>query len=168
MYQIYPRTFCDSNGDGIGDLRGIISKLDYLQGLGVKALWLSPIYDSPNDDNGYDIRDYYKIMEEFGTMSDFDEMLREIHARDMKLIMDLVVNHTSDEHKWFKEALEDENSPYRNYYYIRKGKHRHKSYSLEGDYEVVYLSADDNYKSNLGYIYTDDLYPYEVRIFKLR
>ncbi len=122
VYQIYPRTFCDSNGDGIGDIRGIISKLDYLQELGVKALWLSPIYDSPNDDNGYDIRDYYKIMEEFGTMSDFDEMLREIHARDMKLIMDLVVNHTSDEHKWFKEALRDENSPYRDYYYIRKGE----------------------------------------------
>lgn len=121
IYQIYPRTFCDSNGDGIGDLSGIISKLDYLQDLGVKALWLSPIYDSPNDDNGYDIRDYYKIMEEFGTMEDFDTMLSEIHKRDMKLIMDLVVNHTSDEHKWFKEALKNPDSPYRKYYYFREG-----------------------------------------------
>ena len=122
FYQIYPRTFCDSNGDGIGDLQGIISKLDYLKKLGVNALWLSPIYDSPNDDNGYDIRDYYKIMEEFGTMEDFDMMLEEIHARDMKLIMDLVINHTSDEHEWFKEALNNPDSPYRNYYHIRKGE----------------------------------------------
>ncbi len=121
IYQIYPRTFCDSNGDGIGDIPGIISKLDYLQDLGVKALWLSPIYDSPNDDNGYDIRDYYKIMDEFGTMKDFDKLLDELHKRDMKLIMDLVVNHTSDEHKWFKEALKSPDSPYRQYYYIREG-----------------------------------------------
>jgi len=121
IYQIYPRTFCDSNGDGIGDIPGIISKLDYLQDLGVKALWLSPIYDSPNDDNGYDIRDYYKIMDEFGTMNDFDKLLSELHKRDMKLIMDLVVNHTSDEHKWFKEALKNPDSPYRQYYYIREG-----------------------------------------------
>ena len=121
IYQIYPRTFCDSNGDGIGDIPGIISKLDYLQDLGVKALWLSPIYDSPNDDNGYDIRDYYKIMDEFGTMKDFDKLLDELHKRDMKLIMDLVVNHTSDEHKWFKEALKYPDSPYRQYYYIREG-----------------------------------------------
>ena len=121
IYQIYPRTFCDSNGDGIGDIPGIISKLDYLQDLGVKALWLSPIYDSPNDDNGYDIRDYYKIMDEFGTMKDFDKLLDELHKRDMKLIMDLVVNHTSDEHKWFKEALKNPDSPYRQYYYIREG-----------------------------------------------
>ena len=121
IYQIYPRTFCDSNGDGIGDIPGIISKLDYLQDLGVKALWLSPIYDSPNDDNGYDIRDYYKIMDEFGTMKDFDKLLSELHKRDMKLIMDLVVNHTSDEHKWFKEALKNPDSPYRQYYYIREG-----------------------------------------------
>ncbi len=146
VYQIYPRTFCDSNGDGIGDIRGIISKLDYLQGLGVKALWLSPIYDSPNDDNGYDIRDYYKIMEEFGTMSDFDEMLREIHARDMKLIMDLVVNHTSDEHKWFKEALRDENSPYRDYYYIRKGEDVRRSLieRAESGEEIAYSDIMTN------------------------
>lgn len=114
FYQIYPRSFYDTNGDGIGDLRGIIEKLDYLKDLGVNALWLSPIYDSPNDDNGYDIRDYKKIMEEF------DEMLEEIHKRDMKLIMDLVINHTSDEHEWFKKALEDTESKYRDYYHFRK------------------------------------------------
>jgi len=120
FYQIYPRSFYDTNGDGIGDLRGIIEKLDYLKELGVNALWLSPIYDSPNDDNGYDIRDYKKIMEEFGTMEDFDEMISEIHKRDMRLIMDLVVNHTSDEHEWFQNALKDPDSKYRDYYYFRK------------------------------------------------
>ena len=120
FYQIYPRSFYDTNGDGIGDLRGIIKKLDYLKELGVNALWLSPIYDSPNDDNGYDIRDYRKIMSEFGTMEDFDELLSEIHKRDMRLIMDLVVNHTSDEHEWFRKALEDPESKYRDYYYFRK------------------------------------------------
>ncbi|ANU15193.1 Oligo-1,6-glucosidase [Planococcus halocryophilus Or1] len=103
VYQIYPRSFMDSNGDGIGDIRGIIQKLDYLHELGVDILWLSPVYDSPNDDNGYDIRDYYEIMKEFGTMADFDELLEKVHARDMKLVMDLVVNHTSDEHAWFKD-----------------------------------------------------------------
>lgn len=120
FYQIYPRSFRDSNGDGIGDLRGIIEKLDYLKDLGVDALWLSPVYDSPNDDNGYDIRDYFKIMEEFGTMDDFDELLSEVHARGMKLIMDLVVNHTSDEHRWFKEALANPDSKYRDYYFFRE------------------------------------------------
>src|SRR5690606_1973593 len=102
VYQIYPRSFMDSDGDGIGDIRGIIQKLDYLHELGVDILWLSPVYDSPNDDNGYDIRDYYQIMKEFGTMADFDELLKGVHARGMKLVMDLVVNHTSDEHEWFK------------------------------------------------------------------
>ncbi|ALS79647.1 glucohydrolase [Planococcus kocurii] len=103
VYQIYPRSFMDSNGDGIGDIQGIIQKLDYLSELGVDILWLSPVYDSPNDDNGYDIRDYYKIMNEFGTMTDFDELLNQVHARGMKLVMDLVVNHTSDEHAWFSD-----------------------------------------------------------------
>lgn len=120
FYQIYPRSFCDSNGDGIGDLPGILSKLDYLKELGVDALWLSPIYDSPNDDNGYDIRDYDKIMAEFGTMEDFDRLLDGVHQRGMRLIMDLVVNHTSDEHPWYQAALRDENSPYREYYFFRK------------------------------------------------
>ncbi len=119
FYQIYPRSFCDSNGDGIGDLPGIISKLDYLRDLGVNALWLSPIYDSPNDDNGYDIRDYRKIMEEFGTMEDFDRLSAGIHERGMRLIMDLVVNHTSDEHEWFQKALKDPKSKYRRYYFLK-------------------------------------------------
>ena len=118
FYQVYPRTFRDTDGDGIGDLRGIIEKLDYLKDLGVDALWLSPIYDSPNDDNGYDIRDYRKIMKEFGSMEDFDELLSGLHDRDMRLIMDLVVNHTSDEHKWFKKAIKDPDSKYRYYYYL--------------------------------------------------
>lgn len=119
VYQIYPRSFCDSNGDGIGDLKGIISKLDYLKDLGVTAIWCSPFYDSPNDDNGYDIRDYQKIMDEFGTMEDFDTLLYEIHQRDMKLIIDLVVNHTSDEHKWFEQAKMSRDNPYHDYYIWR-------------------------------------------------
>ena len=100
VYQIYPRSFMDSNGDGIGDLNGITSRLDYLKDLGVDVIWLSPVYQSPNDDNGYDISDYQAIMQEFGTMEDFDRMLSEMHKRGIKLVMDLVVNHTSDEHKW--------------------------------------------------------------------
>ena len=115
FYQIYPRSFKDSNGDGIGDLKGIIEKLDYLKELGVDAIWCSPIYDSPNDDNGYDIRNYNKIMEEFGTMKDFDKLLNEVHKRDMKLIMDLVINHSSDEHEWFVSSATDPDSPYKDY-----------------------------------------------------
>lgn len=121
VYQIYPRSFCDSNGDGIGDIRGIISKLDYLRDLGVDVIWLSPVYKSPNDDNGYDISDYKDIHEDFGTMADFDEMLAEAKARGISIIMDLVINHTSDEHEWFKRALAGEEK-YRNYYVIKKGK----------------------------------------------
>ena len=121
FYQIYPRSFNDSNGDGIGDLNGIIEKLDYLKGLGIDAIWCSPIYDSPNDDNGYDIRDYRKIMEEFGTMEDFDRLLDGVHKRGMKLIMDLVINHSSDEHEWFKSSLNDPDSPYKDYYIWRDG-----------------------------------------------
>lgn len=122
FYQIYPRSFQDSNGDGIGDLRGIISRLDYLKGLGVGAVWLCPVYDSPNADMGYDIRDYEKIMAEFGTMEDFDELLREMHSRDIKLVMDLVVNHSSDEHRWFVESRSSRENPYRDYYIWRGGK----------------------------------------------
>lgn len=120
FYQVYPRSFMDSDGDGIGDIAGITSKLDYLKSLSVDAIWLCPIYDSPNDDNGYDIRDYYSILPEYGTMEDFDMLLNGIHERGMKLIMDLVVNHTSDEHPWFIKALNDENSPYRDFYFFRK------------------------------------------------
>ena len=122
VYQIYPRSFCDSNGDGIGDLRGIISKLDYIKNLGVNAVWLSPIYKSPNDDNGYDISNYRDIMDEFGTMADFDEMLAGMHERGIKLIMDLVANHTSDEHEWFVKSRESKDNPYRDYYIWRKGR----------------------------------------------
>jgi oligo-1,6-glucosidase len=122
VYQIYPRSFKDSNGDGIGDIPGIISELDYLKNLGVDVIWLSPIYKSPNDDNGYDISDYQKIAEEYGTLEDWDLLLDEIHARDMKLVMDLVVNHTSDEHPWFVEARKSPDNPYRDYYIWRKGK----------------------------------------------
>ncbi len=122
IYQIYPRSFKDSNGDGVGDLQGIINKLDYLKDLGVDVLWLSPIYQSPNDDNGYDISDYYDIMTEFGTMNDFNEMLEGIHQRGMKLLMDLVVNHSSDEHKWFEESRKSKDNPYRDYYYWRPAK----------------------------------------------
>ena len=104
IYQIYPRSFCDSNGDGIGDLPGITSKLDYIKELGANVIWLSPVYRSPNDDNGYDISDYQAIMDEFGTMADFDRLLTEAHARGIKIVMDLVVNHTSDEHAWFVES----------------------------------------------------------------
>lgn len=122
VYQIYPRSFKDSNGDGIGDLQGIISKLDYLKALGIDVLWLSPIYDSPNDDNGYDIRNYQAIMQEFGTMADFDELLQQAHLRGVKLVLDLVVNHTSDEHVWFAESRKSKNNPYRDYYIWRNGK----------------------------------------------
>lgn len=121
-YQIYPKSFCDTNGDGIGDLRGIISKLDYLKELGVDIIWLSPIYKSPFVDQGYDISDYYAIAEEFGTMEKFDELLAEAKKRDMYLIMDLVVNHCSDKHEWFQKALADPDGPYADYFYFRKGK----------------------------------------------
>ena len=122
VYQIYPRSFKDSNGDGIGDLRGIIQKLDYLKELGVDVVWLSPVYKSPNDDNGYDISDYQDIMTEFGTLADFDELLAGMHARGIKLVMDLVVNHTSDEHPWFVEARKSKDNPYRDYYIWRPGR----------------------------------------------
>lgn len=119
VYQIYPRSFKDSNGDGIGDLRGIIEKLDYLKELGIDVIWLNPCYASPNDDNGYDISDYYQVMPEFGTMEDFDELLAEAHKRGIKIVMDLVVNHSSDEHKWFIESRSSKDNPYRDYYIWR-------------------------------------------------
>ncbi|RMG86464.1 MAG: alpha-glucosidase [Bacteroidetes bacterium] len=119
MYQIYPRSFKDSDGDGIGDLRGIIEKLDYLAQLGVDVLWLSPIFQSPNDDNGYDISDYRDIMTEFGTMADFDELLEKAHAKGLKIILDLVVNHSSDEHPWFQASRASKDNPYRDYYIWR-------------------------------------------------
>ena len=117
VYQLYPRSFKDSDGDGIGDLRGIISKLDYLKSLGIDAIWLNPIYSSPNDDNGYDVSDYRSIMKEFGTMADFEELIQGLHQRGIRLIMDLVVNHSSDEHEWFKQSRSSRTSPYRDYYH---------------------------------------------------
>ena len=122
IYQIYPRSFCDSNGDGIGDLAGITSKLDYIRALGVNVIWLSPVYRSPNDDNGYDISDYQAIMEAFGTMADFDRLLSQAHARGLKIVMDLVVNHTSDEHPWFVESRRSKDSPKRDFYIWREGR----------------------------------------------
>jgi len=122
IYQIYPRSFMDSNGDGIGDLQGIISRLDYLKYLGIDVIWLSPVYKSPNDDNGYDISDYQDIMDEFGTMKDFDALLAAAHVRGIKIVMDLVVNHTSDEHKWFIESRKSKENAYRDYYIWREGK----------------------------------------------
>jgi Glycosidases len=122
VYQIYPRSFCDSNGDGIGDLKGITSKLSYLKELGVDTIWLGPVYQSPNDDNGYDISDYYEIMPEFGTMADWEEMLAEAHRLGLKLIMDLVVNHTSDEHSWFIESRSSRDNPKRDFYIWRPGE----------------------------------------------
>ncbi|WP_163876978.1 glycoside hydrolase family 13 protein [Paenibacillus favisporus] len=122
VYQIYPRSFKDSDGDGVGDIQGIVSKLDYLQELGVDVIWLSPVYKSPNDDNGYDISDYFEIMDEFGTMQDWTQLLDGLHERGMKLLMDLVVNHTSDEHAWFAESRSSKDNPYRDYYIWRPGK----------------------------------------------
>lgn len=121
IYQIYPRSFCDSNGDGIGDLNGITSKIPYLKALGVNAVWLSPCYASPNDDNGYDISDYRAIMPEFGTMEDWERMIAALHANGIRLVMDLVVNHTSDEHMWFQESKKGPENPYSDYYIWRDG-----------------------------------------------
>jgi len=126
VYQIYPRSFYDSNGDGIGDLRGIIEKLDYLAELGVDVIWLSPVYQSPNADNGYDISDYKAIMKEFGTFEDWIELVKQIHKRGMKIIMDLVVNHSSDKHKWFIESASDKDNSKRDYYIWRQGKDGHE------------------------------------------
>jgi oligo-1,6-glucosidase len=132
IYQLYPRSFKDFDGDGVGDLKGIISELDYLKSLGIDAIWLNPIYGSPNDDNGYDVSDYRDIMKDFGTMEDFDALLKGMHERGIKLVMDLVVNHSSDEHKWFKEAKSSRSNPYRNYYHwwdAERGKPNYR-YSL--------------------------------------
>ena len=129
IYQIYPRSFKDTSGNGVGDLQGIIQKLDYIENLGVTMVWLNPIYESPNDDNGYDISDYRAIMKEFGTMTDFDELLQGLHKRNIKLVMDVVVNHSSDEHQWFQQSRSSRDNPYRDYYHwwpAEKGKPNHR------------------------------------------
>jgi len=122
VYQIWPRSFCDGNGDGIGDLEGIISKLDYIKELGVDAIWFSPLFPSPNADYGYDIANYRDISKDYGTLEQFKTLLDEAHKRELKIIMDLVVNHTSDEHEWFKESKKGEDNPYHDYYIWRKGR----------------------------------------------
>ena len=138
IYQIYPRSFKDSNGDGIGDLKGIFLKLDYIKSLGVDVIWINPVYSSPNDDNGYDVSDYQNIMDDFGTMDDFDELLTAIHSLGLKLVMDLVVNHSSDEHEWFKQSRSSRDNPFRNYYHwwpAEKGKpaHRYSHFDVNSD-----------------------------------
>ena len=130
VYQIYPRSFNDSNGDGIGDINGIREKLDYLKELGIDVIWLSPVYKSPNDDNGYDISDYCDIMDEFGTMEDMDNLLKEANEKGIKILMDLVVNHTSDEHKWFIEAKKSKDNEYRDYYIWRDPVEGHEPNEL--------------------------------------
>ncbi|MDB9902254.1 alpha-glucosidase [Flavobacteriaceae bacterium] len=154
VYQIYPRSFYDSNNDGIGDIKGIILKLDYLKLLGIDIIWISPHFDSPNDDNGYDIRNYKKVMEEFGSMQDFDQLLKEVHIRKMKLIIDLVVNHTSDEHDWFIESKSSQNNKFRDYYIWKQGDKKNppnnwtsffggsawKKDSISNDYYLHYFS----------------------------
>ena len=147
IYQIYPRSFKDSNGDGMGDIRGIIEKLDYLKELGINCVWLSPVYESPMDDNGYDISDYKKIHEMFGTMDDFKEMLDEMHKRGIRLIMDLVANHTSDEHPWFIESKKSIDNPYRDYYIWKKKKNNWSGFFGEGAWE--YDSTTDSYYLHL-------------------
>jgi oligo-1,6-glucosidase len=137
VYQIYPRSFKDTDGDGVGDLKGIISKLDYIKSLGIDVIWLNPIFGSPNDDNGYDISDYQGIMKEFGTMKDFDALLKDMHERKIKLVLDLVVNHSSDEHKWFQESRKSRDNSYRNYYHwwnAERGKpaHRFSFFDVDG------------------------------------
>ena len=142
FYQIYPRSFKDSNGDGIGDINGIIEKLDYLKDLGVDCIWCSPMYKSPNDDNGYDISDYYDIMDDFGTMADFDRLLNEVHKRGMRLIMDLVVNHTSDEHPWFEAAKQDRHNKYHQYYIWRRDDGSH---TPPNNWESLFSGSAWNY-----------------------
>ena len=152
VYQIYPRSFRDSNGDGIGDLRGIIEKMDYLQALGITVVWLSPVYRSPNDDNGYDISDYQALQPEFGTLADWEELLAGLHQRGIKLVMDLVVNHTSDEHPWFVESRKSKDNPYRDYYFWRPGKDGHEPNnwsSFFGGSAWEYDAATDEYMLHL-------------------
>jgi trehalose-6-phosphate hydrolase len=150
VYQIYPKSFYDTTGNGTGDLPGIIAKLDYLKELGIDVIWLTPIYDSPQRDNGYDIRDYYKIYEEYGTMEDFDRLLEEAHKRDIKLIMDIVVNHSSTEHEWFEDARKSKDSPYRNYYIWKDPK---EDGSAPTNWESKFGGNSWEYDENSGQYY---------------
>ncbi|XQY92967.1 glycoside hydrolase family 13 protein [Metabacillus sp. HB246100] len=150
-YQVYPRSFMDSNGDGIGDLQGLISKLDYLKDLGIDVIWICPMYKSPNDDNGYDISDYQDIMDDFGNMADFDQLLEETHKRGMKLIIDLVINHTSDEHPWFIESRSSKESPKRDWYIWRDGKAGQEPNNWESIFSGSAWQYDD--KTNQYYLH---------------
>ncbi|WP_458353953.1 glycoside hydrolase family 13 protein [Peribacillus frigoritolerans] len=152
VYQVYPRSFMDSDGDGIGDINGILMKLDYLQELGVNVIWLSPVYQSPNDDNGYDISDYKAIMTEFGTMADFDRLLKAVHERGMKIMMDLVVNHSSDEHPWFEESRSSKDNPKRDYYIWKPGRNGKEPNNWESIFKGSaweYDEATDEYYLHL-------------------
>ncbi|MGX4599361.1 glycoside hydrolase family 13 protein [Faecalimicrobium sp. JNUCC 81] len=153
-YQIYPRSFNDSNNDGIGDIRGIIENLDYLKDLGIDVIWVSPFYKSPNDDNGYDISDYQDIMEEFGTMKDFDNLLKEVHKRNMKLIIDLVINHTSDEHPWFIESKSSRDSNKRDWYIWRDGKDNKEPNNWESIFKGSAWEYDENTKQYYLHLFT--------------
>ena len=153
-YQIYPRSFKDSNGDGIGDLNGIISKLDYLKDLGIDVIWICPMYKSPNDDNGYDISDYQDSMNDFGTMDDFDQLLKEVHKRKMKLIIDLVVNHTSDEHKWFIESKSSKDNPKRDWYIWREGKEGREPNNWESIFKGSVWEYDNNTEEYFLHLFT--------------
>ena len=153
-YQIYPRSFKDSNGDGIGDLKGITSKLDYLNDLGINVIWICPMYKSPNDDNGYDISDYQDIMDDFGTMKDFDELLEEVHNRDMKLIIDLVVNHTSDEHPWFIESKSSKNNSKRDWYIWQEGKNGLEPNNWESIFKGSVWEYDKNTEEYFLHLFT--------------
>ena len=152
VYQIYPRSYQDSNGDGIGDLKGITKRLPYLQWLGVDVIWLSPIFQSPNDDNGYDISDYQNIMTEFGTMEDFDELLEEAHKLGLKIMLDLVVNHSSDEHRWFMESRSSKDNPYRDYYIWREGKEGKEPNNWGGSFGGSAWQYDE--ATNMYYLHT--------------
>ncbi len=156
VYQIYPRSFCDANGDGVGDLKGITSKLDYIKELGAEVIWLSPVYRSPNDDNGYDISDYRAIMPEFGTMADFDAMLAGMHARGLKLVMDLVVNHCSDEHPWFQQARTSRDNPYHDWFIWRdpvKREGQHAAHREPNNWESVFSGSAWEWNEATGEYY---------------
>ncbi len=153
-YQIYPRSFNDSNNDGIGDIQGIIEKLDYLKYLEIDVIWVSPFYKSPNDDNGYDISDYQDIMQEFGTMDDFDRLLREVHKRSMKLIIDLVINHTSDEHPWFIESKSSKDSKKRDWYIWRDGKDNKEPNNWESIFKGSAWEFDENTNQYYLHLFT--------------
>ena len=161
VYQIYPKSFCDSNGDGIGDFRGIISKLDYLKELGVNTVWISPCYPTPDKDNGYDISDFDNVDPKFGTMEDFEEMLDEMHKRGIRLLMDLVVNHTSDEHEWFKSAIQGKDAPYRDYYIwkdpVNGGPPNKWGGDAIGGSAWIYDEKSGQYYLHVGFHYQPDL-----------